>query len=500
MPEKQQTITLANNDIETNLAIACEAFKLLNWNIKYAGDNRLTGYTQKKWYRYEHEINISIENNLLTITSKMIKGEGFDMQGYNKKNIKAFIASFENAQKSVTNDIITENKNSIAELRKSTIHQAEQEAKESFEIREAMHLSGSNLYATYAIMGINVLVFILMVMNGAGIMDVNGMVHLKWGSDFAPLTLTGDWWRLITNLFIHFGIIHLFANMYALYFIAVYLEPMLGKQKYIAAYLCTGVFGSLLSLWWHSTPVNSAGASGAIFGLYGLFFAFLTTDIIPVKVRQTLLKSIGIFILYNLLYGFKSGVDMAAHVGGIVSGFLIGYLYIYNIRQEKQGNKLSWIVPVLVLVTVVSAATYLQMNKLSPEIRKEVLAELKESDYKDVDKFNNQYNEFIQLQNIAMAPLTDNSALYNEALLNRLDNESIPAWRNAGTIALKMKTYNLPDRLKNKIPIMEQYIFARQDEINTVKQIIRGNQPEDIKRLDSVRININSIVERLDAK
>lgn len=500
MPEKQQTITLDNNDIETNLAIAYEAFKLLNWHIKYAGDTTLVAYTQKKWYRYEQEISVSIENNLLTITSKMIRGESLDMKGYNKKNIAAFIAAFENAQKSVTNDVITENKNAIAELRKSTIHQAEQEAKEAVELREAMNLGGSNLYATYAIMAINVLVFILMAMDGAGIMDVNGMVHIKWGSDFAPLTLTGDWWRLITNLFIHFGIIHIVANMYALYFIAIYLEPMLGKQKYIAAYLCTGVFGSLLSLWWHSTPVNSAGASGAIFGLYGLFFAFLTTNIIPVKVRQTLLKSIGIFILYNLLYGFKSGVDMAAHVGGIVSGFLIGYLYIYNIRQEKQGKKLSWIIPAIALVTVVTAAIYLQLNKLSPQIRNEVLAELKESNYKDVANFNNQYNEFIQLQNIALAPFNDTTSFYNAALLNRLNNESKPAWHNARTIITRMKTYDIPERLKNKIPLIDEYVSARMDEINTVEQIIRTNNPEDYRRLDSERVDLNKIVDRLDAK
>src|SRR6185312_11730891 len=111
-----------------------------------------------------------------------------------------------------------ENKSDIAQLRMATLQQAEEEKKEAIELREAMNVGGGNLYATYAIMGLNVLVFILMAMNGAGIVDANGLVHIKWGSNFAPLTLTGDWWRLITNLFIHFGIIHLLANMYALYF------------------------------------------------------------------------------------------------------------------------------------------------------------------------------------------------------------------------------------------------------------------------------------------
>jgi len=158
---------------------------------------------------------------------------------------------------------------------------------------------------------INVLVFILMAMDGAGIMDLNPMVHIKWGSNYLPLTLSGDWWRVITSTFIHFGIIHLLMNMYCLYMAGVYLEPMLGKLKYITAYLCTGILASIISLWWHRdiAEYNSAGASGAIFGMYGLFLALLSTNLIPKQMRMPLLQSIGIFVVYNLAYGMKAGVD-----------------------------------------------------------------------------------------------------------------------------------------------------------------------------------------------
>ena len=80
---------------------------------------------------------------------------------------------------------------------------AEQEVKDAEEIDAAMNLSNSNLYVTYAIIAINVLVFILMAINGAGIMETNGLVHIKWGSNYTPLTLSGDWWRLVSNVFIH---------------------------------------------------------------------------------------------------------------------------------------------------------------------------------------------------------------------------------------------------------------------------------------------------------
>ena len=84
MPQKQQAITLTNTDIETNLAICYQAFKILGWTIKYAGDNMLVGYTQKKWYGNVQEITVSIEGNLLYVTSEMIKSESFNALGNNQ--------------------------------------------------------------------------------------------------------------------------------------------------------------------------------------------------------------------------------------------------------------------------------------------------------------------------------------------------------------------------------------------------------------------------------
>ena len=174
-----------------------------------------------------------------------------------------------------------------------------------------------------------------MVAIGVSLISPTGEDIINWGGNFSPYTTSGDWWRLITCVFVHIGIIHLLFNMYALYTIGVYLEPMLGKTKYIVAYLCTGVFASLVSLWWHETPVASAGASGAIFGMYGLFLALLSTNLIPKQVRSQLLQSIGIFVFYNLVYGMRSGVDNAAHIGGLVSGLMIGYIYYLQLQKKR---------------------------------------------------------------------------------------------------------------------------------------------------------------------
>ena len=137
---------------------------------------------------------------------------------------------------------------------------------------------------------------------------------------------------------------------------------------------------------------------------------------------------------------------------------------------------------------------------MNPDTRNEVMTELKDSDNKDVAKFNKDYSDFIELQNVALAPLKDSTATYNEALLARLNTESIPAWQHAAAIVGTMKTYDLPARLKNKIPIIDQYVSARQNEINIVEQIIRSNKTEDFNRLDRERQSINQLVEKLQGK
>ena len=114
--------------------------------------------------------------------------------------------------------------------------------------------------------------------------------------------------------------------------------------------MITGVLASVASLWWHDNTV-SAGASGAIFGLYGVFLALLTTDLLHKEVRQQLLSSIGIFVVYNLVYGLQGGVDNAAHIGGLVSGVVMGFA-IYPALRRPEAQGLQWTsvaVPTIVL-------------------------------------------------------------------------------------------------------------------------------------------------------
>ena len=163
-----------------------------------------------------------------------------------------------------------------------------------------------------------------MLFSGTLFYHFDGPTMLQWGANSRDATLDGEPWRLLTCCFLHWGALHLFMNMLALYLVGLYLEPHLNKEKITVAYLLTGIVASATSLYYHEQGI-SAGASGAIFSLYGVFIALLTTNLIEPIERNKWLPSMILFIGYNLLGGMKGNIDNAAHIGGLISGVLIGY-------------------------------------------------------------------------------------------------------------------------------------------------------------------------------
>ncbi|HEY1270224.1 MAG TPA: rhomboid family intramembrane serine protease [Candidatus Binatia bacterium] len=190
-------------------------------------------------------------------------------------------------------------------------------------------------YVTFALIGVNVAVFLAMVASGVNFVNPSGWDIVKWGGNFMPLTRSGEWWRLITAMFLHFGVFHLSFNMYALLQVGRYLEPVLGSRRFALAYFGTGIAASFSSLWFHTDNSVGAGASGAIFGLFGVLLALVTTDLFEKdyakKMRSSVLTLVGI----NLVLGWQLGLDNAAHIGGLVAGVLFGYIYFRALRSRR---------------------------------------------------------------------------------------------------------------------------------------------------------------------
>ena len=191
--------------------------------------------------------------------------------------------------------------------------------------------------ATFGIMSINVILFCLMVLLGVDLMSPSAEKIALWGGNSIQLFAGGGWWRLFSQMFVHFGLIHLVMNMYALFYIGRYLEPLLGSARFGIYYLIAGVFSGVVSLWWHlGVDPIAAGASGAVFGMFGVFLALLSTNLISNAARIPLIKNIATYVAYNLVYGLMhANIDNAAHIGGCFAGLILGYAYYMSLKKIR---------------------------------------------------------------------------------------------------------------------------------------------------------------------
>ncbi|HTD28420.1 MAG TPA: rhomboid family intramembrane serine protease, partial [Xanthomonadaceae bacterium] len=204
--------------------------------------------------------------------------------------------------------------------------------------RDRLDRLGPRARVTPALVAINLFVFALMVFDGVGLFVVHPDVAIKWGSNFAPLTMQGEWWRLFTAMFIHFGILHVALNMWALYLSGATTERLYGSFRFLVVYVFAGLTGGLVSLLWNSA-INTAGASGAIFGVFGAMLAFVINprNGVPRSIMTEHRNSTLAFAAYTLIYGvLHGGIDNAAHIGGLVGGFLMGLMLARPLRENRR--------------------------------------------------------------------------------------------------------------------------------------------------------------------
>jgi rhomboid protease GluP len=216
---------------------------------------------------------------------------------------------------------------------------------------------------TTILIGINVAVYLGMVLSGVSAIDPSTQDLLKWGADAGPLTLHGQLWRILTSNYVHGGIIHIGLNMWCLWNLGSLAERIFDHWTYFLTYTACGLAGSLASLWLHPRIV-SVGASGAIFGIAGALIAALYLGRLPVHpaaLRGTL-KSLITFAAYNLLFGAAIPfIDNSAHIGGFLAGLGIGAALARHLMSPPPIRKV-WKVGVFSIATVMlaTAVSYLK--------------------------------------------------------------------------------------------------------------------------------------------
>jgi membrane associated rhomboid family serine protease len=218
------------------------------------------------------------------------------------------------------------------------------------------------IWITPALIIINGLIFLFMILKGVSVFDPTAKELLAWGANFGPYTTNKQWWRLLTCAFIHVGIIHITLNLWVLGNIGRLVERLFGPGAFLVLYLLSAVGGSLASMFWNPLAV-SAGASGAIFGIYGglLSFFILQRRTIPSGVFSSLTRNAIEFIGYNVFFGLTVPIiDNMAHLGGLVTGFIAGACLNRALLPRPSSSPIRYLRATLLAVVLVMGAFLVQ--------------------------------------------------------------------------------------------------------------------------------------------
>src|SRR5262245_46893916 len=203
---------------------------------------------------------------------------------------------------------------------------------------------------TYIFLGLNILIFVLMASaGGSGSEPTLLAFGVKANSEIAR----GEWWRFVTPIFIHIGMLHLFFNSYALWIVGPQVEKLYGPARFVILYVLTGVAGVYGSYFYHPQSI-SAGASGAIFGLFGvlLVFGIRYRSAIPPFFKLAVGTGVLPVIVINLIIGFTiPAIDNSAHISGLLAGALLAAIVPFQ-KPGAETNRFFESLQALILVLI----------------------------------------------------------------------------------------------------------------------------------------------------
>lgn len=279
---------------------------------------------------------------------------------------------------------------------------------------------------TYALVVLNVLILLAMGISGINVFRPDTAEVARWGTNFGPYTLNGEPWRLFTGNFVHFGVQHLVGNMLVLFMLGRTTERLYGSLRFLALYVFAGLTGSIASVLTHPS-LNSAGASGAIFGVAGalLIFVLVYRKQLPPSEAARLRTSMWIFILYTLYNGFRhSQVDNAAHIGGLIGGLVIGALLArpLDLEARQRGSfrtaVASWTVALVSLAALSYPLTHVSAARLADAQFSRLLTEARQTQ-------NRMHTDLAAWRYLRLASQVD-----RDVASNRIMREILPGWNS----------------------------------------------------------------------
>jgi rhomboid protease GluP len=462
------------------LALSLEVFKELDWKISFLSPSSAVAHTSFSVTSWSEEVKLLVEGDKYVLRSQCIGSQAFDL-GKNRRNTEKFASLLAELQGKFSPEELDVRYQALIPAMAPDPDPALQPAPRSgLNAFLSIFVPSRGYWVTPIITNLNIGVFLIMVISGVSFTSPSVQSLLDWGANIKALTLGGEPWRLFTCIFLHIGVLHLLMNMYALVYIGLLLEPILGSKRFAVAYLVTGMAASLTSLAWHDTIV-SAGASGAIFGMYGVFLALLTTNLIEKTARQSLLTSIGIFVVYNLMNGMNGAVDNAAHIGGLVSGLLCGYAFIPVLRRPD-AKALSGIIS-SVLVILIAIATFVCYTQLP-------------NDYATFQKKMDVFMEN-QKQGLAFIKLEKAS---DADILKNLKEQSLPAWKRNVSLLDEMEKLKVPEAMQERNLKLYRYCKLRIELDELLIKGLENNTHEYQADVERCAKEIETLLKELNEK
>ena len=465
---------------EEILITALEAAKKLNWKIGFTSQRAFIAYTKFSMSSWGEEVKVNVEHEKLIVKSECTGNQLIDW-GKNKENVDAFLKVVKETIATLSPEEVAHRYQQLgADIASppDLINQPLKTSRNKVQDFFSIFIPVQGYFVTPIILNLNILVFVVMMVAGVDIMVPDTESLIAWGANFRPVTLAGEWWRLLTSCFLHIGIIHLLMNLYALMYIGIQLEPHLGKTRFLAAYLLTGIAGSANSLYWHEFTV-SAGASGAIFGMYGVFLAMLTTNLIEKTARQAMLTSIAIFVGYNLLNGVRGSIDNAAHIGGLISGIVIGYAFYPGlVKPDKE--KLKHVT--LAMITLVVFAYSFIIYQRTPN---------------DIGMYDEKINQFISLESMALEFYNKDRSAPKEELLKEIKDHGIHYWKEGIKVISEADKLSIPEVLHAKNKKLIQYCDLRIRCYELIYKAIAENTENYKPEIENYDKQIEAIVREL---
>ncbi|MGF1924614.1 MAG: rhomboid family intramembrane serine protease [Bacteroidia bacterium] len=443
-PKIEEYIPLGDLTIESYLSISEQIMVNLGWKLSHISNHELIAYTPMSLQSYGEEITCRFDGDFAIFRSECIGLQMlFNDYGKNAQNLTLFIREFSYAKVQV-NEASAPSDGFIAKQDTVKLGESPLAAKANIKNVFSLLKPKENYLGTSILIYLNVFYFLVYglfmalfyrYLVSTKLLDPQNLGYYV-GANSRENVLNGEYWRLISHQFAHLSFFHLFFNMYALAYIGLLVEHKLGLSKFLITYLISGICGGIISLLFHNFGYMT-GASGAIMGLFGAFIALLISRAFEPNASKALLASTIVVLVLMLLSGaVKKNVDNAAHLGGLISGFISGYILYHK----------KLLSPKLAYVTTISLTTLFAILVicLTPKIQTR--------EFEDLQK--RYQKNWVTYHSIFQLPRN----MPTGKKLTIIQERGIDVWKNSESLVKEMLALNLNDEQRSKAEFHEKVV------------------------------------------